>query len=180
MVGLAADTLFQRQGYFMDIDTGRLFQLDPELETGPWPCFVYQESPTHSLTPITTMTGNIQWLKKCILVSQVDRTFTALMDQSLFSTTPWEQYGKGRNKTIFPAGSSQMLQAPPATVTLGLVQFFLVFFFPVCVSRILFVVFVFVLGLFICLFFVSFGLVLYFWFLCGFVYLIFFKCYITL
>lgn len=51
----------------MAIDHDRLCQLGPELETGPWHCLVYQGSHAHSSTPITTVTGNIQWFTKMCL-----------------------------------------------------------------------------------------------------------------
>lgn len=94
------------------------------------------------------------------------------MDQSLFSTTPWEKCGKGKNKTIFPAGSCQMLHAPATTVMLGLVWFF--DFFSClfswgfgCCCCCFQIVYLFV--------FVSFGMVLYFWFWYEFVDLGFFQ-----
>lgn len=172
MVGLDAAILPQR-GIFMATDTDRLCQLDPELEAGPWHCLVYQESHTHS-SPIPAVTGRTQWSTKMRPdVPSWQNIYSPDGSEPFQYHSMGKQCGKGRNKTIFPAGSFQMLHAPATTVTPGLVWFFDCFF-PVCVPSILLFVVV-GLGLFICLFFISFGLVSYFWFQYGYVDLGFFS-----
>lgn len=158
-------------GIFMATDTDRLCQLDLELETGPWHCLVYQESHSHS-SAIPAGTGNTQWATKMHPdVPGCQNIYSPDGSEPFQYHSMGKQCGKGRNKTIFPAGSFQMLHTPATTVTPGLVWFF-DWFFPVCVPSILLFVAV-ALRLFICLFFISFGLVLYFWFRYGFVDLFF-------
>lgn len=174
-VGLDAATLFQRQGYFMAIDTDRLCQLHLEIETGPWHCLVCQGSQTHSSTPITTVTGSIQWFTK--LCADVQSWWNIYSPNG---SEPFQYHSMGtvwqrQEQDHIPCRQLSNASCSATTVTLGLAWFFDCSFSCLC-SRV-FVCCVF--ALFIFLLFVSFCVVLYFLF--WFVDLAtFFKCCITL